>query len=138
MSIRRRDEPADVAPPVPGLGQRTVEPAGRDLERVGLLPHGRAVVERGGDDAGGVGDQVERDAAVGVDRDPQEAPGTGAGELDRLEVESEGGKGSGDLVPHGVGLRVRHVVQPPVFCCRHVRCAVPLGDHATLTLAGTH
>ena len=76
-----------------GQGERPVDAARGDLEGVGLLAHDVGVVEHPGDRAGGVGDVVEGDAAVLVDGDAEDPPLAGGGDLDRLDVETEGTQG---------------------------------------------
>ena len=76
-----------------GQGERPVDAAGGHLERVGLLAHHVAAVEHLGDLPGRVGDVVEGDPAVAVDGDPEDPALAGRRQLDRLDIEAEGGKG---------------------------------------------
>src|SRR5215204_4731391 len=70
---RHAYEPARVATPVPRLGERSVDAARGDLERVGLRAHDVGGVERVGQCAGGLRDVVDADAAIGVDGDAEYA-----------------------------------------------------------------
>ena len=100
------DQPVRVAAPVAREGQRPVDAAGGHLERVGLLAHHVARVQHLGDLPGRVGDVVERDPVVAVDRDPQDPSLAGRGQLHRLDVEVERTQGplelTLDLLPDGV------------------------------------
>ena len=58
-----RHESPDVAGEVAGFGERAVGARGADLQNVGLLAHEVRGVELVADDAGGVGDLVERDGS---------------------------------------------------------------------------
>ena len=111
------DQPVGVAAPVARQGQRAVDAAGGDLERVGQLAHHVGLVEHAGDLAGRVGDVVEGDAAVLVDGDAQHPALAGRGELHGLDVEAQGAQGVDqlrfDAVPGGVLLGAAHGVRPP-------------------------
>ncbi len=96
VAARDLDQPADVAPPVPRVGQRPVDPGRGDLEGVGLLAHHVGLVEQPGDLLGRLGDVVEGDAAVLVDGDPQQPPLAGGRELDGLEVEAHSSERGGE------------------------------------------
>ena len=80
----------DVAPPVPGQGQRPVHAGRADLQLVlageQLAPGLLGGVERLGDRPGDVGDVVQADAAVGVDHDPHHVPPAGPGDGEVLQV----------------------------------------------------
>src|SRR6266702_158643 len=68
---RDDDQPADRAPPVPGLGQRPVDTRRGHLERVGRVAHRVPRVEPGRQLAADLGDVIEADSAVGVHHDAQ-------------------------------------------------------------------
>src|SRR4051794_19558451 len=113
---RDLDQASDVAPPVPGQHQGAVRARGGHLEGVGVLPHDVGVVEDPGDLLGHDRDVVQRHAAVLVDRDPQQTPTTGLGQLEGFHVDAGRGERSGqDLGKAVPGLLDAHGVLPAVL-----------------------
>ena len=86
------DQPADVAPPVPRLGERPVDAGAGHLEHVGRAAHAVVVgVEHLGDRAADLGDVVEGHALVAVDDDADDAAPAGRGDDELLQVVPGGG-----------------------------------------------
>ena len=86
-----RDQPADVAPPVPVLGQRPVDAGTGHLEHVGRAAEVAVVaVERRGHRPADLGDVVEGDALVAVDDDADDAAPAGGGDDELLQVVAGG------------------------------------------------
>ena len=112
------DQPTGVAAPVARQGERAVDARGGHLEGVGLLPHRVGLVQHAGDLTGGVGDVVHGDATVLVDGHPQDPALAGVGQVDGLEVESQGPDRAGQLlseeIPGGVSAHGR---RPSLLCC---------------------
>ena len=109
VAQRRRDQAADVAAPVPRLGERPVDARRGDLEHVRRAEQ-RRVARRGvqglGDDAADVGDVVEGDAAVAVDDDAHDAALAGRGDGEVLEVVAGGGDDRARAVARTRGVAV--------------------------------
>jgi hypothetical protein len=122
VRARHLDQAVGVATPVPRKGQGPVGSRRGDLEGVGLLAHHVGLVEQARDLLRGLGDVVERDAAVAVDRDPQHPALAGRGQLDGLDVEPRGRQRVGDHLGKSVPGLIDAHGRPP--CSAVVGAAV--------------
>src|SRR5690242_11935261 len=81
------DQPADRAPPVPGLGERPVDAWRGHLERVRRVAHRVLRVKTRRNLPADLGDVVQADAAVGVNDHAEYPPAPGPGDLHGPQVD---------------------------------------------------
>src|SRR5215813_11981371 len=84
------DQPADRAPPVPGLGQRPVDPRRGHLERVRRVAHRVLRIKPRRDLTADLRDVVQADSAIGIHDDPQHPAPPGGRDLNGLQVHLHG------------------------------------------------